>query len=74
MTKEIKQNKYGLFDRAIRISEKERIILSQEDIERQRDAGAFCLVPEKAIIEGFINPYDEQDTVIVEVYPKSVEG
>lgn len=69
----VKPNKYGLFDKAVRISEKERIVLFEDDIERQLEAGAFDLEPDEAVREGFINPYDEQDTVIVSVSHKSRE-
>ena len=35
------RNSLGLFDTARRSPEKERVTLTQEDIERQLDAGAF---------------------------------
>ena len=40
---------------------------SQADIERQLDAGAFLMSREEAVAAGFLNPYDEQDTVIVNI-------
>ncbi len=62
-----KRNSYGLFDAPIRSAEKERVTLTQADIERQLDAGAFTMDREEAIAAGFINPQDEPDTVIVDV-------
>ena len=61
------RNSYGLFDAPVRSDEKERVILTQADIERQREAGAFVMGREEAIAAGFINPHDEPDTVIVDI-------
>ena len=61
---EITPNSYGLFDTPVRSPEKERVALTQADIERQLDAGAFLMSREEAVAAGFLNPYDEQDTVI----------
>ena len=66
------RNSYGLFDAPVRSAEKERVTLSQEDIERQLDAGAFMMDREEAIAAGFINPQDEPDTVIVDVRQEEV--
>ena len=38
---EQKRNAFGLFDTPIRSHEKERVTLTQADIERQLDKGAF---------------------------------
>ena len=46
---------------------KERVTLTQADIERQLDAGAFLMSREEAVTAGFINPQDEQDAVIVDI-------
>ncbi|WP_302292427.1 hypothetical protein [Bilophila wadsworthia] len=64
---EITPNSYGLFDTPVRSPEKERVTLTQVDIERQLDAGAFLMSREEAVAAGFLNPYDEQDTVIVDI-------
>ena len=64
---EITPNSYGLFDTPVRSPEKERVALTQADIERQLDAGAFLMSREEAGAAGFLNPYDEQDTVIVNI-------
>ncbi len=64
---EIIPNSYGLFDAPLRTIEKERVTLTQADIERQLDAGAFLMSREEAVAAGFLNPYDEQDTVIVDI-------
>ena len=64
---EITPNSYGLFDTPVRSPEKERVALTQADIERQLDAGAFHMSREEAVAAGFLNPYDEQDTVIVNI-------
>ena len=66
------RNSYGLYDAPVRFPEKERVTLTEEDIERQLDAGAFLLSREEAIEAGFINPYDEADTVIVTVRREDV--
>ena len=63
----ITPNSYGLFDTSVRSPEKERVTLTQVDIERQLDAGAFLMSREEAVAAGFLNPYDEQDTVIVDI-------
>ena len=60
-------NTHGLFDAPVRTIEKERVTLTQADIERQLDAGAFLMSREEAVTAGFINPQDEQDTVIVDI-------
>ncbi len=49
------------------LPEKERVTFTQTDIERQLDAGAFLMSREEAVTAGFINPQDEQDTVIVDI-------
>lgn len=64
---EITPNSYGLFDTPVRSPEKERVTLTQVDIERQLDAGAFLMSREEAVTAGFINPQDEQDAVIVDI-------
>ena len=61
------RNKFGLFDIPVRSPEKERVTLTQVDIERQLDAGAFLMSREDAVTAGFINPQDEQDAVIVDI-------
>lgn len=61
------RNNFGLFDTPRRSPEKERVTLTQADIERQLDAGAFLLSREEAITAGFINPQDEQDAVLVDI-------
>lgn len=62
-----KRNDFGLFDIPVRSPEKEHVTLTQADIERQLDAGAFLMSREEAVAAGFLNPYDEQDTVIVDI-------
>lgn len=62
-----KRNDFGLFDIPVRSPEKERVTLTQTDIERQLDAGAFLMSREEAVAAGFLNPYDEQDTVTVDI-------
>lgn len=61
------RNTFGLFDAARRSSERERVTLTQTDIERHLDAGAFLMSREEAVAAGFLNPYDEQDSVIVDI-------
>ncbi len=66
-----KRNDFGLFDIPVRSPEKERVTLTQADIERQLDAGAFLMSREEAVTAGFINPQDEQDVTIVEIQEES---
>lgn len=66
------RNSYGLFDAPVRSAEKERVTLTQADIERQLDAGAFWMDPAEAIESGFINPDDEPDSVIIDVRREDV--
>jgi hypothetical protein len=61
-----KRNSHGLYDAPVPLAEKESIVLSQQDLEDQLDAGAFLLDMTEAIESGFINPYDD-DTVSVSV-------
>ena len=64
---EITPNSYGLFDTSVRSPEKERVTLTQVDIERQLDAGAFLMSREEAIAAGFLNPLEEPDTILVDI-------
>lgn len=61
------RNSLGLYDAPVRSAEKERVTLTQADIERQLESGAFALDREEAIAAGYINPLDEQDAVIIDV-------
>ena len=61
------RNTFGLFDAARRSLEKERVTLTQADIERQLDAGAFLMSREEALAAGFLNPLEEPDAVIVDI-------
>lgn len=65
-------NSYGLFDAPVRPAQKERIALTQTDIEGQLEAGAFIMDYQEAVAKGFINPLDESDTVIVDVLREDV--
>ena len=60
-------NTHGLFDIPVRFPEKERVTLTQADIKRQLDAGAFLMSREEAIAAGFIHEHDEQDSVIADI-------
>ena len=60
-------NTHGLFDAPVRTIEKERITLTQADIERQLDAGAFLMSREEAVAAGFLNPLEEPDAVLVDI-------
>ena len=62
-----KPNIYSVFDAPVRLKEKERVVLTPEDIERQLDAGAFVMTREDAVAAGFLSPHEEPDTVIVDV-------
>ena len=51
---EQKRNAHGLFDMPVRFPEKERVTLTQADIERQLDAGAFLMPGVREGIDGLI--------------------
>lgn len=60
-------NTHGLFDAPVRTIEKERVTLTQADIKRQLDAGAFLMSREEAVAAGFLNPLEEPDAVLVDI-------
>ena len=60
-------NTHGLFDAPVRSAEKERVTLTQADIERQLDAGAFLMSREEAVAAGFLNPLEAPDAVLVDI-------
>lgn len=60
-------NTHGLFDAPVRTIEKERVTLTQADIERQLDAGAFLMSREEAVAAGFLNPLEAPDAVLVDI-------
>mgnify|MGYP000850839977 FL=1 len=64
---EQKRNTSGLFDIPVRFPERERVTLTQADIERQLDAGAFLMSREEAVAAGFLNPLEDPDTVLVDI-------
>ena len=61
------RNSFGLYDAPVRSAEKERVVLTRADIERQLEAGAFFMDWTAAVESGFINPDHEPDGVIVDV-------
>ena len=61
------RNSHGLFDSPIRSQGQETVFLTEADIEKQLDAGAFLLSREEAIEAGFLAPYDTAESVIVEI-------
>ncbi len=61
------RNASGLFDIPVRFPDKERVTLTQADIERQLDAGAFLMSREEAVAAGFLNPLEEPDAVLVDI-------
>ena len=65
--KDVPRNSFGLFDSPVRCREKERVSFTPRHIESQLDAGAFLMSGEDAVLAGFLNPHDEQDSVIVEL-------
>lgn len=67
-----KHNNHGLHDAPVSSAEKERVTLTQADIERQLDAGAFVMDWTEAVESGFINPDHEPDTVILDVRKEDV--
>ena len=61
------RNASGLFDIPVRFPDKERVTLTQADIERQLDAGAFLMSREEAVAAGFLNPLEAPDAVLVDI-------
>lgn len=61
------RNASGLFDIPVRFPDKERVTLTQADIERQLDADAFLMSREEAVAAGFLNPLEEPDAVLVDI-------
>lgn len=53
--KEIKPNKYGLYDRSIPFSENDTQEIGNAELEAQFDEGAFLMSHEDAVNFGFIH-------------------
>lgn len=60
-------NAHGLFDAPVRTIEKERVTLTQADIERQLDVGQFLVSREEAVAAGFLNPLEEPNALLVDI-------
>lgn len=59
-------NSYGMYDAPKRDAAREPLALTQEELQRQLEAGAFDMYPEEALRHGLISPYDDEtDTVLV---------
>lgn len=63
--KEIKPNKYGLYDRSIPFPEKDTQELGNAELEAQFDEGAFLMSHEDAVNLGFIHADYHGDSVIL---------
>lgn len=61
------RNRFGLYDAPNRTLERERVTFTQDEMQRQLEAGAFALSREEAIEAGFLNPQDEPDTVSIDI-------
>jgi hypothetical protein len=60
------RNSHGLYDAPNFGAKREPLAISQEDLQRQLEAGAFVLDRDEAIRCGLVNPYDDEtDTVIL---------
>ncbi len=60
------RNSHGLYDAPRLNTKREPIALSQTDLQRQLEAGAFVMDKDEAIESGLLNPYDnETDTILV---------
>lgn len=59
------RNTFGLFDSPVRPAEQRQSFLTRADIARRLDEGAFWMSREEAVAAGFLNPYDDQETVVV---------
>jgi hypothetical protein len=63
---EAKCNSQGLYDAPVPRTQRESLVFSPEEMERQLEAGAFLMDKEEAVQAGFLNPY-EDDTALVAV-------
>lgn len=59
-----KRDQKGLYDAPVRNTEREVVILTQEDIEERINNGAFMMTREQAVCSGFLHPHDDQESVI----------
>lgn len=61
------RNRFGLYDAPNRALERERVTFTQDEMQRQLEAGAFALSREEAVAAGFLNPLEEPDAVLVDI-------
>ena len=59
------RNSNGLYDAPNLHAAKEPLVLTQADLERQLEAGAFDMDREEAIRCGLINPYDDETAKVL---------
>lgn len=65
--KEIKPNKYGLYDRALPFSERDTLEIGNAELEAKLDEGAFLMSHEDAVNFGFLHAGYQSDSVILGV-------
>lgn len=65
--KEIKPNKYGLYDRALPFSERDTLEIGNAELEAKLDEGAFLMSHEDAVNFGFLHADYQSDSVILGV-------
>lgn len=54
------RNSHGLYDAPNRTAAREPLVLTQDELQRQLEAGAFVLDKKKAIKCGLVSPYDDE--------------
>ncbi len=60
------RNSYGMYDAPKRDAKREPLVLTQDDLQRQLEAGAFVLDEDAAVASGLVCPYDDEtDTIVV---------
>lgn len=60
-------NSFGLYDAPNRSEDLPITTLSEENLQKQLDDGAFLLTREEAIATGFLSPFDEQDVARTDI-------
>lgn len=65
------RNSSGIYDIPVSSPERQNIVLSRDELERQLDAGAFFMDCEEAARLGFIHPDHQPDTVCAGVRERS---
>lgn len=58
------RNSHGLYDMPKLNATREPLALTQDDLQRQLEAGAFVMDKDEAIKNGLVSPYDDETDTI----------